>query len=226
MKESDERSLYEILGVDKNASDAEIKKAYREKAKKHHPDVNNGEDGEFKLVSEAHAILINSMTRERYDNTGSKNRRSEGDLIQQDLIKTFYEVLTHPSFNPDLDDIFAKVVQSFETGISQRQTKIQLCHDGIKNLENVKKRLSKHKKKNAMFIPLVEGTIEEGEQEIRKLEEQIKHNERVIEAAKKFEYEVDDMEMHIDPAARGFSDHLKRILGSASADGIHIHFGK
>lgn len=54
------RDYYEVLGIGKNADDAEIKKAYRALAKKYHPDVNPGNaeaEAKFKEASEAYAVL-------------------------------------------------------------------------------------------------------------------------------------------------------------------------
>lgn len=61
---------YDILGVDKNASKEEIKKAYRQRAKETHPDVNRAPDAEdkFKEVSEAYAVLSDEDRRMQYDN--------------------------------------------------------------------------------------------------------------------------------------------------------------
>lgn len=64
---------YQILGVDKNASLSDIKKAYRRLARKHHPDINPGDkeaDRKFKEVSEAYNILSNPEKRRQYDQHG------------------------------------------------------------------------------------------------------------------------------------------------------------
>jgi curved DNA-binding protein len=68
------RDYYEVLGVPKTATQAEIKKAFRRLAKQHHPDSNpDDSDAEkrFKDVNEAHAVLSDPEKRKRYDELGS-----------------------------------------------------------------------------------------------------------------------------------------------------------
>ena len=67
------RDYYEILGVGKNASDDEIKKAYRKLAVKYHPDKNPGDkeaEAKFKEINEAHDVLSDKQKRARYDQFG------------------------------------------------------------------------------------------------------------------------------------------------------------
>jgi len=67
------KDYYDILGVDKDASQKEIKKAYRKLAKKHHPDMNDGDEQsseKFKEISEAYEILSDPDKRKRYDQYG------------------------------------------------------------------------------------------------------------------------------------------------------------
>lgn len=67
------RDYYEVLGVDKNADEAAIKKAYRQLAKKYHPDMNPGDkeaEKKFKEASEAYAVLSDSERRRQYDQFG------------------------------------------------------------------------------------------------------------------------------------------------------------
>ncbi len=67
------KDFYEVLGVDKNASDAEIKSAYRKLAKKYHPDVSKEPDAaeKFKEIGEAYSVLGDEQKRKTYDQFGS-----------------------------------------------------------------------------------------------------------------------------------------------------------
>lgn len=70
---ADKRDYYEVLGVEKNADDAAIKKAYRNLAKKYHPDMNPGNaeaEVKFKEASEAYAVLSDPDKRRQYDQFG------------------------------------------------------------------------------------------------------------------------------------------------------------
>ncbi len=70
---ADKRDYYEVLGVSKDADDAALKKAYRQLAKKYHPDVNPGDkeaEAKFKEATEAYAILSDPEKRKLYDQYG------------------------------------------------------------------------------------------------------------------------------------------------------------
>ena len=70
---ADKRDYYEVLGVQKSASEDDIKKAYRKLAKQYHPDLNPGDknaEAKFKEVNEAYEVLSDSDKRARYDQFG------------------------------------------------------------------------------------------------------------------------------------------------------------
>lgn len=65
------KDYYKTLGVDKNASQDEIKKAFRKLAHKYHPDKKDGDETKFKEVNEAYSVLSNEQKRSQYDKFGS-----------------------------------------------------------------------------------------------------------------------------------------------------------
>lgn len=75
-----EKDYYEILGLKKGSSTEEIKKAYKQLAKKYHPDVSSDKDAEkkFKEVAEAYSVLSDPEKKKNYDNYGNAYKQFEG----------------------------------------------------------------------------------------------------------------------------------------------------
>src|SRR5512140_3439188 len=73
MANTTKRDYYEILGVVKSASEAELKKAFRKLARKYHPDINPGDkasEQKFKELNEAYEVLSDAKKRKQYDQFG------------------------------------------------------------------------------------------------------------------------------------------------------------
>lgn len=93
-------SLYETLGVEIDATDKEIKKAFRELSKEHHPD-KGGDEELFKRISEAYSILSDPGKRKRYDSTGKVPKSEE--MLHGEAIS----VLRH-LFGMSIDEMVTK----------------------------------------------------------------------------------------------------------------------
>lgn len=72
------KDFYDILGVSRNASQDDIKKAYRKLAHQHHPDKGGGDEAKFKEVNEAYQVLGNEEKRGKYDQFGSAYQNTAG----------------------------------------------------------------------------------------------------------------------------------------------------
>jgi DnaJ-class molecular chaperone len=88
------RDYYAVLGVSRDATETELKRAFRELARKHHPDVDPGNNGEaFREINEAYAVLSDRETRARYDRWGHQDDASGLSAVveaAQDLINDVF----------------------------------------------------------------------------------------------------------------------------------------
>ncbi|MBF0099278.1 MAG: J domain-containing protein [Desulfobacterales bacterium] len=132
-----ETDYYKILGVTKNATEDEIKKAYRKLAMKYHPDHAKGDksaEEKFKKISEAYAVLSDSEKRKQYDMYGSSDFQKR--FTQEDIFKNF-----------DFGDVFKEFGINFGFGgmdffsnrttgpkVHQRQHKQLKGHDVVYEL--------------------------------------------------------------------------------------------
>jgi len=103
MKDSMAKDYYELLGVHRNATDAELKRAYRRLALEHHPDKNQGNraaEEKFKEINEAYAVLSDPQKRAYYDQYGvTPGTQGAG-----------------PGFGGDMGDIFGNIFEEFFGG--------------------------------------------------------------------------------------------------------------
>ncbi|MDD3493923.1 MAG: DnaJ domain-containing protein, partial [Candidatus Thermoplasmatota archaeon] len=102
------KDYYEVLGVNKDASQADIKKAYRRLALKYHPDKSDRPDAEekFKEISEAYAVLSDDEKRQQYDRFGHAGIDSQ--YSYQDIFRgaDFSDIFRDLGFDFGFSDIF------------------------------------------------------------------------------------------------------------------------
>lgn len=108
-----DRDFYKVLGVDKNVSEADLKKTYRKLARQYHPDSTQGDpakEAKFKEISEAYSVLSDKEQREEYDQiramgagTPRFTASGQGTGGFEDVFSRFS---TRGGGQPDFDDIF------------------------------------------------------------------------------------------------------------------------
>lgn len=117
------KDYYDVLGVDKNASDAEIKSAYRKLAKKYHPDINKeaGAAEKFKEIGEAYSVLGDEQKRKTYDQFGSAAFENGGGGAGG--FGGFEGFGGFQGSDVDLNDIFSEFLGGFGFGGGNRRNR-------------------------------------------------------------------------------------------------------
>jgi len=140
------KDYYKILGVPRNASQEEIKKAYRRLALKYHPDKNKGNkeaEEKFKEINEAYAVLSDPEKRRQYDMLGADGFQSR--FSQEDIFRGFdFESIFKDfgiGFGGRVRDIFSELFGDFGSGFGsspfERAHTYHTEHTGIKGRDLV-----------------------------------------------------------------------------------------
>ncbi len=120
------KDYYKILGVEKNATQDEIKKAFRKKAHKYHPDKAGGDEEKFKEVNEAYQVLGDEKKRAQYDQFGSafENAQAHGGFNGFDGFRDFSGAAGGINIDmDDLGDIFSGFGDMFGFGSSRQNSR-------------------------------------------------------------------------------------------------------
>lgn len=192
--------LYEMLGVEKDATLKDIKAAYRAKSKKAHPDAG-GHEVEFNTLKLAFDILSNPARRERYDRTG---RTDESPVTPQAIrgmiANTVRAIVTAQrpdgtTDNPEWDDIKQKVILTILDG---RRAVANLRVETQRKIKRVNQLLSRFKSRTEED-PVGDALREE----LKKLEEEMRGHEDALEMSRELEAAFRQYDYEVGPGSEG-----------------------
>lgn len=164
--------LYSDLGVTKDASHDEIKKAYKSKANKYHPDKPGGNAEKFHAVALAYSVLSDQTRRSEYDKTGSTDKKQDPQYQAEQIIYMWFSEILEKDQMPldiiadlkkrmdDCKDEFAKILNR------EKYRK--------KKFEGLIGRITHKKEKENIFDNLLKMKIIDCECKIEKTNEQLK----------------------------------------------------
>lgn len=150
-------TLYDDLGVSKNADRATIKRAYRKRAQKLHPDRPDGNAEKFYQITRAYDVLYDDARRAHYDQTGQDGQEDkQGDLMRR-LAALFMQLVEQ--HDVDRTDIITLMRQGLLNGKQSIYSGIGKSEQQIAKYERAKKQLKKNGGGDNLFSQMLDGQI-------------------------------------------------------------------
>ena len=170
---------YDTLGVDKDASDEEIKKAYRKKSKKTHPD-KGGSEKEFNETNQAYLILSDASRRKKYDETGSTEDDKKVDDTIQRISELFFIIIDNAGDMIEHLDIIGEMKKNIEVAIERMRSEQLKCQLQIKLTEKLLGRITRNDGNDEnVFEQFVSGKIQHIQRQADRYQEGIDMNKKM-----------------------------------------------
>ena len=180
-------TLYDTLGVDKNATQEDIKQAFREKAKKHHED-KGGDKDEMIEINKAYGVLSNVVKRDRYDKTGETVEESFDFKFSRYVQQIFLDIVERNDV--DSTDLIGEFRAYTKAVIQDNGKRVKDAQGRLKKLNKVKERLGSSAENR--IVAVLENNMENVRQEIGIIEENIKFMEDCLECLESYHYTFDE----------------------------------
>ena len=187
------KRLYDLLGLSQDASQVEVRAAYRKKAKKVHPDSGGSAD-EFNDLSKAVAILSNPASRAKYDATGDE-AGAEPDNTQSEalsLLSAVFDALLHQGEAVIYRDVIAEMHSSIQREIASAKGDIGQTKVARLTIEKITKRFKKRKGASPLLEGLFRKRLSDFDARVSQLEYVIKVRETACGLLKGWTFERED----------------------------------
>lgn len=184
-------SLYDDLGVAKDASADDIKSAYRKAANKAHPDRAGGSVVQFQKIQKAHDILMDEDARKRYDEFGTTDKIPDlRGLAMEQLCKIIINKVQQAGEAIDYTDILSKAREDINAGMTQGQQQLAQHPRAVWQLERALARLKKKKKGSDFLRNALEMTLTQTKAGKANLEAHIKMGTEMLLLLDEYKYDV------------------------------------
>jgi curved DNA-binding protein CbpA len=202
---------YEILGVSKKATPAEIKKAYKRMAKKHHPDRNGGDNTQMVLVNKAYDTLMDPAKREHYDLTGEDKPVTPIDVEAKNSLLSLFAQLFNDSRRTKFN-----IPNRARTVVSQVQVKkTRERAENVAFIEEVKRRrdeVTVAEGEENLWLQLLDSQIAEFQGKVAKNDHELAVTKRSLEMLAAYRSGVIDSPRQT-VSGGGLFEHLTRTRG-------------
>lgn len=190
---------YDVLGVTKDASASDIKKAHRKKSKETHPDVPGGDARTFALVTLAKDVLSDSERRAKYDATGEIDEHpvDTTDALAMSLITGVINGIIdgNHAHDPMTLDLVAVTVDYLNGQIRDIRSKRPPLERQLARAEKTKAKFKKKGKGPNLISPLMDQRITAIKEIFAKMDKDIGVHERAIGMIQEYEFEADPMQV-------------------------------
>jgi curved DNA-binding protein CbpA len=174
--------LYQLLGIKRGATRAEVRKAYRRKAKISHPD-SGGSVEQFSALATAHEVLSDPRRREKYDTTGEIEAAKPNnlDVSAIEVIAQKLGLIIHAEQDVTSMDVDALIQQAIREDIATRKSNIVDQERAIKRVARLRARARRKGEGDNMLARVLDWHERSSEDLIRKNEESVASMERALE---------------------------------------------
>ena len=182
------KKLYEILGLNENATDEEIRKAYKQKAQKYHPDRESGDKEQFALVRTAYDVLKDPARKQRYDETGEAGPATN---VDQMAVQVIAQLFSQAVEQENIKNPVASVKDHLENDHKTLAGQIEALDNKVALLEKRRKRLTFQGESN-LLDGVIQDKIRQHKSARQTLEQQIEINRRAVAMLDAYDYESDE----------------------------------